>query len=210
MREAEATTAERKKPDLRWELVDHQAGRGVAFRPFAVECKRVRSSTKSWNFNREYAISGVARFVSDSHRYGENSDRGAMVAYWQGMKYEDVVAEINQHLSDAGLPGVDVGQGVPRESTQVLERAFALSPYRLTHLWVDVRGVGDQHEDSTAEAADPGGSTPSTVGALAGLGSPAPGAESAIVALDETGRGVAARLDFGAIDSRGCDQSPSG
>lgn len=135
----ERTSAERMKPDIRWDLVDHEAGKGIAIRPFAVECKRLRTPTKSWNYNREYVVSGIARFASPKHRYGEHSDRGAMVGYWQGMKYRDIIANINKHLSGAGLPEISLGAGRLLESNQLLEREFPVSPYRLTHLIVDVR-----------------------------------------------------------------------
>ena len=166
--EPEKTTAERKKPDLRWELVDHQAGKGVAFRPFAVECKRIRANTKSTNFNREYVIEGIARFISSDHRYGEHSDRGAMVGYWQGMRHKDIIAEINKHLSAAGLPNIGVGSGKLLESDQSLEREFPVSPYRLTHLLVDVRHSVSRRVSTPAKRGT-SKKSPSTVETLAGL-----------------------------------------
>lgn len=133
------TSAERTKPDICWPLTDHLVGISVAFRPFVVECKRVRAPSRSWNYNHEYVVSGVARFTNSTHRYGEHSDRGAMVGYWQAMDLDDVLGEINQHLSGIGLPNITLGVGSLRESRQILKRDFPLSPYSLTHLWVDVR-----------------------------------------------------------------------
>lgn len=141
--EVKETAAERTKPDIRWDLVDHLAGRGVAIRPFAVECKRLGRPTRSWKFNEEYATAGVERFVSETHRYGENSDRGAMVGYLQSMEYEDVLAEVNSHLKSVGLPTIDVGEGELRESKQELIRQFPGTPFGLIHFWLDMR-VGDR------------------------------------------------------------------
>lgn len=136
---ARETAAERTKPDIRWDLVDHLAGRGIAIRPFAVECKRLGIATKSWKFNEEYATAGVARFVSNTHRYGENADCGAMVGYLQNMDYDQVRAEVNDHLKSAGLPAIGIGEGNLREVVQELNREFPDSPFRLSHFWLDMR-----------------------------------------------------------------------
>jgi hypothetical protein len=140
------TVAERTKPDIRWDLVDHLAGKGIAIISFAVECKRLGASTKSWKFNEEYAIHGVKRFVSDSHRYGENADSGAMVGYLQNMDYDKVLAEVNANLRSCGLPVIDAGKGDLHESEQELNRHFPITPYRLSHFWIDLRAVTAQGE----------------------------------------------------------------
>ena len=138
--EPEPTAAERKKPDLRWDLVDHQAGRGIALMPFAVECKRLGSPTASgWHLNEEYVISGIMRFVNVDHRYGENAPSGAMIGYWQNVDYEVVLAEVNSYIAAAGFPVLGTTSGKLRESEHSLERAFPVSPFSLRHLWLDMR-----------------------------------------------------------------------
>jgi hypothetical protein len=137
--EPEPTVAERKKPDFRWDLVDHQAGVGIALVPFAVECKRLGSPTASgFRFNREYVVSGIIRFVDTDYRYGENAASGAMVGYWQDMQYEKILSEVNSYIHAAGLPRLEAGQGKLRESEHSFARAFLQSPFSLRHLWLDM------------------------------------------------------------------------
>lgn len=159
----EFSPSENKRPDLRWDLVDHLT---ASVQSFAVECKRLRSkSDAGWRFNRSYALHGVARFAALEHQYGANMASGAMVGYWQNMTRSAVLAEINDALDSIGLPRIEFGGDSPghlSRADQTLNRPFGKSPYRLQHLWLDMRN-GEalteaetahlQHESDEAEHA---------------------------------------------------------
>lgn len=149
----EFAPSETKRPDLRWDLVDHQAG-PESVRSFAVECKRLRSmSSSGWKFNNAYAVHGVARFVAPDHQYGANTASGTMVGYWQNMSRGAILAEVNAALQSIGLPDL-VFNNEPSDSLhqtdQTLNRSFEISPYRLRHLWLDMRSAEAVRESEEA------------------------------------------------------------
>jgi len=151
----EFTPSENKRPDLRWDLVDHLS-EAISVRSFAVECKRLRSkSTAGWQFNKSYALHGVARFVEPDHQYGGNMASGTMVGYWQNMGRSAVLTEVNAALTSIGLPNLEFDSepsGLLHQTDQVLNRPFKISPYRLRHLWFDMRSVEAAKEAEEAFA----------------------------------------------------------
>lgn len=156
----EFAPSENKRPDLRWDLIDHLS-EPENVRSFAVECKRLRSkSATGWHFNRSYALHGVARFVELNHQYGANMASGAMVGYWQNMSLKAVLDEINAALRSIGLPALSFNglpSGLLHQTDQILSRSFDFSPYRLRHLWLDMRSAEamDEAEKAGAEAQSP-------------------------------------------------------
>jgi hypothetical protein len=154
----EFTPSENKRPDLRWDLVDPLSDPDSpdSVRSFAVECKRLRSrSNAGWQFNRSYALHGIRRFVALEHQYGANLETGTMVGYWQNMSQSAVLTEVNAELSSLGLPNLVFDgsqQGLLYQADQMLNRPFSLSPYRLRHLWIDLRSTkaGSQRKKTRA------------------------------------------------------------
>ncbi len=138
---AEEVPSERKRPDLRWDLVDHHLD-PLSVLSFAVECKRLRSPSHGQHFNDEYAVNGIARFVNEGHRYGENMSCGAMIGYWQNMSRRAILVEVNTALTRLSLPVLTFPDDVRsslHEADQILERTFEMNPYRLRHFWLDMR-----------------------------------------------------------------------
>ena len=148
--------SERKRPDFRWDIMDHQLD-ATSVRSFAVECKRLRRPYKGWVFNVEYAVNGVRRFTAEEHRYGENMASGVMVGYWQNMGRDAVLAQTNDALDSLGLPRLDFGDGQVgplHQAAQALIRHFEGSPYRLRHLWWDMRSDAAMAQaDAAADGA---------------------------------------------------------
>lgn len=147
----EGSASERKIPDLQWQYFDHQepdARRGV--RSFVIECKRLGSPSESgWNFNVRYVNDGVGRFIDPGWRYGKDVTTGAMVGYMESLSFTQILVEINGALDPRGLPALapppDSG-GPLIELEHSFNRPFEIIPFRLVHLWIDVRPSG---HDST-------------------------------------------------------------
>ncbi|MDC3989009.1 hypothetical protein [Polyangium jinanense] len=140
---------ERKRPDAQWVHDDPTAADDRhREKSFVVECKRLGFTTSAgWNLNEQYVVGGVERFRSPDHRYGVHLADGAMIGYVQSMGLPAAHAEVCQHLFIAGgLPplmlSVDGWQqkGIS-ELYQGFQRNFPVSPFRLTHLWLDIQDI---------------------------------------------------------------------
>jgi hypothetical protein len=137
---------ERKRPDICCRVVDHSATDPVTgVRELVIEAKRLGDPTPAgWVFNEEYVISGVARFVSEDHRYGSNGASGLMVGYVQSSTFPTVFSEVNGALTANHLPCVKgdsspLGDGPLAGLNHVLSRLFGHSPFPLGHVWLDLR-----------------------------------------------------------------------
>lgn len=137
-----------KIPDAQWRHYDPAASDDRhREKSFTVECKRLGSPSKArFNFNEEYVVSGILRFKSRDHRYGAQMTEGAMIGYVQSMGLEAVHKEVCNHVKTHRTPAlVLLPPGwQPRKITQLahqLGRSFPVSPFRLTHLWLDIQDV---------------------------------------------------------------------
>lgn len=141
--DTEDSASERKLPDLSWRYIDHQEPdphRSV--RAFAIECKRLGSpSSSGWNFNLRYATDGVRRFTDPDSGYGRDVASGAMVGYVESLTFEQIVAEVNEVLTQFGVPPLALppADGPLTEMDHSFARPFPISPFRLAHLWIDIR-----------------------------------------------------------------------
>lgn len=65
-----------------------------------------------------------------------------MVGYVQSLDFDKVLDEVNGEAAKLGVPALVAHESddlAVRESDHVLHRSFALSPFELVHLWVDMR-----------------------------------------------------------------------
>ena len=66
-----------------------------------------------------------------------------MLGYWQSLKVEDVLEEVNGICVDRAIPQlVLVGRLSPQAVSKFehnFVRPFQASPFRLHHLWIDLR-----------------------------------------------------------------------
>ncbi len=158
------TSYERKRPDLRWEVIDHDARdlqRAVV--PFVIECKRLGRPVGKRVLTELYATTGIHRFVHEDWSYGRNAGSGVMIGYVQNGDFSQLFAEVNAEVGRLGLPdlcNIDLPRLRLQRSEHTLERGFALSPYKLLHMWVDIAGSASQprQRNSTAKSrvvADP-------------------------------------------------------
>lgn len=157
---AAATPPELKRPDFTWCYIDHSAAdAATSSREFAVEGKLLGQPTNPRNLAIEYVDNGIDRFLRDGHRYGQYSASGAMVGYVRDDTLISVEQKVGQVAASRSLPPLDrVRANAPDEHAHDLNRSFPVSPYRLTHLWVDTGLSGNSRKKRpTGEQRSPQG-----------------------------------------------------
>jgi len=139
---AESRARESQRPDFQCELIDAQAGEYLVY---ALECKRLgRPTSSSWVLNRNYTKEGVKRFMDPGSGYGEGVASGAMIGYLQTMSPDETLEKVNGYAAKINVPAIKreadewIDRGVTRLN-QTLDRKVSPSPFRLRHLWVDLR-----------------------------------------------------------------------
>lgn len=111
---------------------------------FVVECKRLGEAPRTdWILNLNYTNHGIGRFREPEWAYGKRAPSGAMVGYWQSMEEGQVLSEVNEGCHSRSYPHlVLVGAWNPAGTGRfehTLERPFEISPFKLHHLWIDLR-----------------------------------------------------------------------
>jgi hypothetical protein len=66
-----------------------------------------------------------------------------MIGYWQSMEANDVLSEVHEESRGKSLPDlILLGAWQPAGVSHLehtFERPFQVSPFRLQHLWIDLR-----------------------------------------------------------------------
>lgn len=141
---------EGKRPDFQWIYLDrYELDPRHSSKQFVVECKRLgRPSRADWVFNLNYVHHGINRFRDASWAYAQRFPSAAMVGYWQSMEGDEVLNEVNAESRMNSLPDLSL-IGSNLDAVARLEHEFdrpvEASPFRLHHLWIDLRSRG-QHE----------------------------------------------------------------
>ncbi len=134
---------ESKRPDFAWSLQDHSAPTGLeGCREFVIECKRLGNGPNLANFNHRYVDRGILRFVLTTHKYGLHGGSGAMVGYVQRSDNATIFAAVGERVAHHHLAEIVAPQRLDDaiiELDQQVHRAFGESPFRIFHLWVDLR-----------------------------------------------------------------------
>lgn len=139
---------EYKRPDALW-MHDDPAAPDDRHREkcFAIECKRLGYPTKArWNLNEVYVTHGIQRFRTTGHHYGMHMAEGAMVGYVQSMGLKEVFVEVCRHAAAVSAPPLVLAaegwnsRGVTELGHQ-FARDFPISPFYLTHLWLDIQDI---------------------------------------------------------------------
>ncbi len=144
----ERTPREDKRPDFQWGFHDDlDPDPDRAIRTFVVECKRLRHPAGRWAFNSNYVDHGVRRFIAVDYLYGMDDESGGMVGYIQAMSVKAVWAEVALRLEATGLPALPepapkAGSASLYATVHDLPRNRGHSPFRLFHVWVDLRSSG--------------------------------------------------------------------
>jgi len=136
--------SENKIPDLQWRYEDHQEKNPLlSERVFVIECKRLDNSpSRGSKLSRLYVDKGVLRFAHTDWRYGKDVASGAMVGYVESHTLQNIVAAVNRKLIHHQMPPLTLPQPARSPLTEMkhtFDRSFAISPFRLIHLWIDIR-----------------------------------------------------------------------
>ncbi len=76
---------------------------------------------------------------------GKDVATGSMVGYVESLTPKEIVAEVNGVLTQLGVSALTLPPGVDGSLTEMdhsFGRPFAISPFRLVHLWIDIRPTG--------------------------------------------------------------------
>ena len=139
---------EQKRPDFQWIYLDrYESDPQRSSKQFVVECKRLgKSRSVKWILNLNYTNNGIARFREPEHAYAKRFATGAMVGYWQSMRANEVLSEVNEGCRNKSLPDlILVGAWNPGGTSRLehsFERPFEISPFILYHFWIDLRSQG--------------------------------------------------------------------
>ncbi len=139
----------RKQPDFKWRMQDDSAvSREGLTKDFDIESKRLGTPTsQTWVLTEQYVISGITRFLSSSHRYGNNVNDGAMIGYIQDWDVAGILGEVNQQVTaqtEYSIPTLRFSNHKQTviQTRQTLKRSEVVpSSFCLHHLWVDLRSA---------------------------------------------------------------------
>ena len=133
---------EDKRPDIRFIIRDAQDENG-SHRTLAFECKRLGTSVSGHSLNKDYVEKGIVRFCRQSHRYASASAWGVMIGYIQSSDHNRIFNQVNGHIQnnqiDILTPPSGGWQTVTSQMEHQFDRPFEITPFRLVHLWVDLR-----------------------------------------------------------------------
>ena len=134
-----------KRPDFQWIYLDrYEPDPHHSSKQFVLECKRIGMAVRRDRiFNVNYSDHGIRRFCNPKLGYGKHAPSGAMLGYWQSMNEVDLFREVNDACQTRSVPALFlVGswncEGITRFEHSLI-RPFNVSPFKLYHLWVDVR-----------------------------------------------------------------------
>ena len=138
---------EAKRPDFQWGLTDQSEEDPLRQdKHFVIECKRLGEPVRrSRVFNKNYVEAGILRFIQAEHGYGKSAPSGAMVGYIRSMTSQDILNEVNGHVTKASIPKIMlssdgwVDRGVSRLEQKLDRPEIPPTPFLLGHLWVDLR-----------------------------------------------------------------------
>ncbi|WP_164020210.1 hypothetical protein [Pyxidicoccus trucidator] len=144
----EVQSHEFKKPDFQWiHDDDSEADERYIQKSFAIECKRLGAPTKSrWRLNEQYVVGGMNRFRDPRWKYGRGMAEGAMIGFIQNMEFEAISSAIDSDSKRIGFDRISRDpRGWQERSVSRLgnsfRREFPITPFRLFHLWLDIRDV---------------------------------------------------------------------
>jgi hypothetical protein len=136
---------EQKRPDFQWVYLDrYEPDPRLSSKQFVMECKRLGNAPRrDWILNVNYSEYGIVRFCDPEWAYAKQAPSGAMLGYWQSMEGKEVLREVNDGCDHRSIPklvfmGCQGSKGIKRFE-QNLVRSFPISPFKLHHLWIDLR-----------------------------------------------------------------------
>jgi len=139
------TRREQKRPDFQWIYLDrYELDSQRSSKQFVVECKRLGKAPRSdWVLNVNYTENGIRRFCDPDWAYAKHAPSGAMLGYWQSMELEEVLQDVDDACHLRSIPNLVLVtscsvKGISKFEHD-LERPFQITPFKLHHLWIDLR-----------------------------------------------------------------------
>ncbi len=134
--------SENKRPDFTWGFKDYLNPTPVFYKSFEVECKRLRED--KYSYCAAYINKGVKRFTDEEWSYGKGCESGLMIGYVQELEFKEILHWINRYAQKHELPLLVLQGHWQPEDVSRLEHTLKrpripISPFCLTHLWVDLR-----------------------------------------------------------------------
>ena len=137
-------TAERKKPDFLWQWYDESEKVDYKrYKQYAIECKRLGKPKST--FCKHYITEGVCRFINVEHSYSKHLLSGTMIGYVQSMELKEILTEVNTEADNSEIPPIQLNSkgwkrnGVSRLDHELDRPEVPPTPFKLRHLWLDLR-----------------------------------------------------------------------
>ena len=134
-----------KRPDFQWIYLDrYESDPQRSSKQFVVECKRLgEAPRRNWVLNVNYSENGIRRFCDPEWAYAKQAPSGAMLGYWQSMEGKEVLREVNEGCYRRSIPNLLLvgpwsSKGISKFEHDLV-RPFQISPFKLHHLWIDLR-----------------------------------------------------------------------
>jgi len=130
---------ENKIADFTWGFTDFLNNED---KNYHVECKRLCEN--KYHYCKEYVENGIRRFVEKEWSYGYECESGLMIGYIQDMEFEDIFHWVNRYAQKHSLPSLKLKGRWQKKYISRLEnclnrREVPISPFKLVHLWADLR-----------------------------------------------------------------------
>jgi hypothetical protein len=130
---------ENKIPEFTWGFTDYLE---EVERDYIVECKRLCQD--KYHYCKEYVTSGIKRFVEKEWSYGYGCKSGLMIGYIQEMEFEDILYWVNYYARKHSFAPLTLEGQWQTEDISRLENILdrprvPVSPFKLVHLWADLR-----------------------------------------------------------------------
>lgn len=143
----ERAAREHKRPDFIWAIYDHlEPNPDKSAKYFVIECKRLgRAPYPSLRLNVNYVKNGIARFVLAEWGYGKSCKSGMMIGYVQTMEMDDILGEVNAVGNANSISRIELSneafikRDVNRLQQELHRPDVPPTPFKLGHLWVDLR-----------------------------------------------------------------------
>ncbi len=130
---------ENKVPEFTWGFSDYL---NKEDKNYHVECKCLMED--KYHYCSEYVKNGIKRFIEKEWSYGSGCESGLMIGYIQGMEFDDILQWVNHYAKKDSIPSLELKDRWNIHSISRLENTLdrpdiPISPFKLAHLWADLR-----------------------------------------------------------------------
>lgn len=132
-------TSENKEPEFTWGFTDAINDIDTNYH---VECKRLCDTLS--HYCSEYVVNGIMRFIEKEWSYGIGCESGLMIGYIQNSDHTSIFNSVNSYNKTNSVPNLILKGKWEIGTVSSLENSFdrpeiKISPFKLEHLWIDLR-----------------------------------------------------------------------